>query len=332
MKLVVYDSAWGPLAPQLRESLEAEWDVVCGADDLDWLQRELPTADALLALRLPCQARGCAQRLRLFLFPGAGVMHTHPSELPAGCNLCNVYEHEIPVSEYVLMVVLMHLIEVERHLASFRRGRWEGNGRIGGVPHSEAYGRTLGLIGYGHIGQAVAARAKAFGMRVIAVRKNSASPPSGTAPDELFGPDGLPAVLAQSDFVVLACPLTDSTRGLIGPRELEQMRGSAMLINVARAELVEEEALYAALKDRRIAAAALDVWYQYPSTNDQFLHGSTFPFHELPNVVVTPHLSAWTGAMLARRGRAMAANLNRLAAGKPLERVILVGNGSLETH
>jgi phosphoglycerate dehydrogenase-like enzyme len=117
--------------------------------------------------------------------------------------------------------------------------------------------------------------------------------------------------------LVLACPLTPETRGLIGPAELARMRATASLINVARGEVVDEAALYEALRDRRIRSAAIDVWYQYPKDGVPRMP-SRFPFDKLDNIILTPHCSAWTERVVALRFRDIAANIDRLVAGEPL--------------
>lgn len=313
LKLVIYEPAWELFLPRLRPLLGGEWEIAANAGDHRWLLEQVADADALIALRLPPEALGTARKLRMLQFPGAGVMHSRPEELPAGCALVNVYEHEIPIAEYVMMAILMHVTQVRRSAALFEEGIWEGAGRLGGATHEEAYGKTLGIIGYGHIGRAAAARAVAFGMRVLAVSKRlDTSVP-------------LPRLLAESDFVLIACPLTEETRGMIGERELALMRPDGVLINVARAEIVDERALFEALRDRRIGGAALDAWYRYPSRPGERMHGSRHAFHDLENVLATPHMSAWTGALLDRRMAKVAENLTRLARGLPLERVVMVG-------
>jgi phosphoglycerate dehydrogenase-like enzyme len=323
MKLVVWDDCWSPYADMFRAHLGAEWRVeACGADR-EWLLGRLDDATALTALALPPDALPHARRLKAFLFPGAGLLNSDPSAYPDGCAVVNVYEHEIPVAEYVLMTMLLHATDLLSYRDSFRAGHWDGSGRVGGEPHGELAGRTVGLFGYGRIGQAVAARARAFGMRVAAVSKGRV-PASVPQPDFAAGPEGMAAVLQQSDFFVIAAPLTRETRGSIGDAELALLSRHAVLINVSRAEIVCEEDLYTALKSGRLAGAALDVWYRYPPPGETG-HGSHFPFHMLPNVICTPHYCAWSGAMIERRISRMAENLNRLSSGQPLESVVLTG-------
>jgi phosphoglycerate dehydrogenase-like enzyme len=321
MRALVWDGTGEDRAGLLRGYLATPWQVdglPAHAATGD-VVRALPDTDALIAASFPAGLRRSADSLKLVHCTGAGVDAFDIEALPAGCVLCNVHEHEIPIAEYVLLNVLLfstRLIERDRE---FREGDWTHSARMNGEFHEEAYGKTLGVIGYGHLGRAVAVRARAFGMRVIAVRRTSRADPEL---DWCAGMDGLGCLLAESDFVVIACPLTAETRSLLGERELGLMKRTAVLINPARAEIVDEAALYAALAERRIAGAALDVWYSYPDRADVRQHGSAYPFHRLDNVIITPHLSAWTRDMVERRYRRIAGNLDRLARGEPLARVV----------
>jgi phosphoglycerate dehydrogenase-like enzyme len=176
------------------------------------------------------------------------------------------------------------------------------------------------LIGFGHIGREIAVRAQAFGMEI---RVLSAHPPA-RKPQGIkswSGSGGLRALLQDSDFVVLACPLNEATRGLIGVEELKRMKRDACLINIARGPIVDESALYHALKRRQIRAAAIDVWYRYPKERERQMP-SKFPFHELQNVIMTPHASGWTNQTFGQRFRLIAENIDRLASGRTLLNVV----------
>jgi D-3-phosphoglycerate dehydrogenase len=181
------------------------------------------------------------------------------------------------------------LFDVARHLAaadaSMRRGEWTRSKFIG----TELSGRTFGIVGFGKIGQALASRLAGLQMRVIA------SDPFLTASDaERHGVElvELPLLLATADVVSLHVPLTRSTRGLIAAAELASMRPGAILLNVSRGGVVDETALAAALRDRHLAGAGLDVFEREPP------HGS--PLLEAPNVVLTPHLGASTAEAQVR--------------------------------
>jgi phosphoglycerate dehydrogenase-like enzyme len=123
-------------------------------------------------------------------------------------------------------------------------------------------------------------------------------------------------VLGQSDFVAITLSLSPETRGLLDERRLRLMRSSAYLINVARAEIVDEAALYRALATGGLAGAAIDVWYRYP-TKPGTAPPATEPFRELPNVIMTPHVSGWTEGMLQARAKLIADNIERTASGAP---------------
>src|SRR5262249_55044371 len=208
-----------------------------------------------------------ANRLKLVQVPGAGLDRIDRSALPAGTRLANVYGHEAGIAEYVLAAMLALTREFGRLDAALRRGRWESQWAVD-VAHPpvwpELAGKTLGILGYGRIGQALAHRACAFDMRILAIRQHVGQPdPSGIV--SVRGPDALDDVIARADYLALTLPLTSETRGLLGDAQLRSMKPTAILVNVSRAQIVDEDALYRALVERRIGGAALDVWYRYPT-------------------------------------------------------------------
>jgi phosphoglycerate dehydrogenase-like enzyme len=308
-RLVIWDDAWLPWSAEFERRLSPGWQIAAGSG-LPWLLQEVPSARALLATTLPVEARAFAEGLELMLYPGAGCSHISATDLPQGCLLTNVFEHATPVSEYVMATMLIHATRIVPTTAAMRSGSWDGSGRVGGEPHRELAGSTVGLFGFGQIGQAVATRAEAFGMNVLSVTRTRGS---------------LSEMLPECDYFVVAAPLTEETRGRIGVAELQLLPQHAYLVNVGRAEIVCEQALYNALASGAIAGAAIDVWYRYPPPG-QNGHGSRLPFHTLPNVICTPHYSAWTRPMIMRRIDRMSDSLRRLAEGAPLDRVVLEGS------
>ncbi|MGH6942917.1 MAG: 2-hydroxyacid dehydrogenase [Geminicoccaceae bacterium] len=254
--------------------------------------------------------------LRLLQVPAAGVDRIDFDALPAGCAVCNAFEHEIGIGEYVLAAMLHWTVDLACRSARFKAGSWADSLHFSAPFRPELAGRTLGLVGYGHIGQAVARRARGFDVRILAVTRTPRA--LEPAPDRLEGMDGLDDLLRASDFVVVACPLGEETRGLIGRERLALMRPDAVLINVARGPVVDEDALYEALRQRRIAGAVLDVWYRYARPGAPGLRPSRHPFHELDNVVMTPHCSGWTEGLIPRRFAVVADNIERLLDGRTL--------------
>ena len=274
--------------------------------------------DVIISLRY--SRKGSAvPPFRLLHVPGAGLDGIDFDSLPSACWVCNVFEHEIPIAEFVLLAMLRWEIRLEDMRRSFSPQTWSSVYR-NRVPHGELFGQTLGLIGFGRIGRAVAQRARAFGMRIMAIDVSVGD--AGELADELLQPRDLSRLLEESDFLIVACPLTESTRGMIGARELRVMKRTAVVINISRAEILKEEDLYEALRDTTISGAYLDVWYQYPVGVDDVVEPARFPFHELPNAVCTPHSSAWTSNLPGRRYAFIAKNLVRLQAGEPLLNVV----------
>jgi phosphoglycerate dehydrogenase-like enzyme len=321
MKAILHDRTVIRRRALLAERLTTEWTLasVPGDAGADALRTELAGADAFIGNVFSKELREAAGNLKLIHCVGAGVDGIAQASIPPGCTLCNVYEHEIPMAEHVMMTILVlatRLREIERR---FRQGDWTDSGRFDGQVHGEIHGKTLGLVGYGHIGRETARRAKAFGMRVAAVGRRPRSEPEL---DWYSTTHDLDRLLEMSDFLAIVCPLTDQTRGLIGEGQLRRLRPSAFLINVARAEIVEQEPLYRALRERWFAGAALDVWYDYPPAAGVRQHGSQLAFHELENVLVTPHSSAWTEPLLQRRLVRIAENLDHLARGEVLDRIV----------
>jgi phosphoglycerate dehydrogenase-like enzyme len=304
------------LAPSVCARLEMPCDVIVG-DEIGIVAR-LSEADVLVTLAFNREMAAAAKKLKLVQVPGAGLDRIDRSALPAGASLANVYGHEVGIAEYVIGAMLALTRGFCRIDAALRRGAWESQWGVGGSPPPpwpELAGKTLGILGYGRIGQALARRARAFDMDVCAIRRDvKRSEADGLS--LLGGPDALDEVLRRADYLAVTLSLNDETRGLIGERELSLMKPTAALVNVARAEIVDEDALYRALLERRIAGAALDVWYRYPKDAGPTLPAGR-PFHELDNVLMTPHVSGWTEGMLEARAKLIAENIQRTARGEP---------------
>jgi len=287
------------------------------ADEVE-IVAQLSAVDVLVTMAFTPAMGAAGRQLKLVQVPGAGLDRIDRAALPAGTWLANVYGHEIGIAEYMIGAMLALTRGFTRLDASLRQGHWESPWAVATPPPAlwpELAGKTLGILGYGRIGQCVARRAQAFDMAVWALRRDlTRSPTHGLA--LLGGPDALDEVLRHADYLAITLSLTEATRGLLGERELRLMKPSAMLMNVARAEIVDEAALYQALAQRTIAGAALDVWYQYPQGP-----GPTLParhaFQELPNVLMTPHVSGWTEGMLEARAQRIAENIHRAARGEP---------------
>ncbi len=304
------------LEPSVRARLRTPCDVILG-DEVGIISR-LSEVDVLVTLGFNHAMAAAAKKLKLVQVPGAGLDRIDRSAVPATTALANAYGHEVGIAEYVIGAMLAMTRSFWRIDASLRRGSWESQWAVGSSappPWPELAGKTLGILGYGRIGQALARRARAFDMDIRAIRRDVAS-----SQDDglvlLGGPEALDVVLRRADYLAVTLSLNDQTRGLLRERELALMKPTAVLVNVARAEIVDEDALYRALLERRIAGAALDVWYRYPK-EPRPTFPARRPFHELPNVLMTPHVSGWTEGMLEARAKLIAENIQRTARGEP---------------
>ena len=229
-----------------------------------------------------------------------------------------------PIAEHVLLMILAISRRLPQLLELQRERTWQP------LEGRELRDLTIGIVGYGSLGRAIASLVTAFGARVVAMRRHPDAPTSAPAPgatheDDVFavepqlarvyGPDGLHAMLAESDIVVLAAPLTPETDGLIDDAAIDAMQRDAWLINVARGRLVDDRALIRALADDRIGGVALDTFRDEPLP-------PASPLWELPNVIVTPHTSWSSARVLDRSIDLFCDNLRRFRAGEPLRNVV----------
>jgi phosphoglycerate dehydrogenase-like enzyme len=309
-------------AADLRPHLHEPHDVIglpIAAANSARYDATIEPDDVVVSLRFS-RPHAQAPPFRLLQVPGAGLDGIELDALRPSTALANVYEHEIPISEYVLARLLEWEIRAGQMRESFTPEAWPELYRRRS-PHGEVYGKAMGIVGYGRIGRAIAARASAFGIRTVAVDNAATSDNAAT----VVSTAQLPGVLAGADYLVIACPLTAQTTGLIDRAALRRMPRHAVLVNVSRAQIVDQNALYDALRDEDIAGAVLDVWYHYPgSAGDQDAPASR-PFWELPNAWCTPHSCAWTHQLAQRRYAFIAENINRLASGRPLLNLVRAG-------
>ena len=214
--------------------------------------------------------------------------------------------HTTPIAEYVICYILS-LYQGTFDLMNFQKeNKW------GRIKRREVKGKTLGIVGLGKIGKEIARKAKAFDMKVAGIKRK---PESVEFVDEVLGPHDLHGLLGKSDFVVISTPLTALTRNLISKKELEIMKHSAYLINIARGEIVEEKALIEALKNDKIKGAVIDVFEEEPLPEKSELW-------DTKNLIITPHIS-WLGEYTLERVIASVTdNIGRYIEGKEIKNIV----------
>lgn len=296
----------------LREAADGE--VVCTASRDEFLTR-LPEADVLCSYWVPRKWRELTSQLRWLQCSSAGVDNLLPTGiLDAGSGVVvttAVGIHATTIGEYVIGSMLMFNRRWPEMVRLQDRHVWPASVHWYNLEGRELVDRTIGIVGLGSIGRRVAHLAKAFGMRVLATRRSSHAGAPEEHVDQLYTMDRLHDLLKQSDYVVIAVPLTAETERLIGEPELRAMRSHAYLVNVARGRVLDEQALIRALREGWIAGAGLDVVENEPLAAES-------PLYTLPNVILTPHISGVSVHYDERLTALFADNLQRYRSGKPL--------------
>ncbi len=302
--------ASGEIRPTLPDEIRA---VAPSVDfrhhvDVAAMEAEIDRADVVASTNLSPAAFARAHRLKWIQSWAAGpdvLMYPQIVESPVIVTSCKG-NGAIPLAEHALMLMLMLDREMLRSLAAQGEQRWDR------FRHGELNGRTLGVIGTGYSGQDLAAKAKAFHMRVLGMRRTSADAPGF---DEVFPRERLHAFLGACDFLVVTAPLTDETRGMLGTEEFAAMKDGAFYICISRGGIAADNALLDALRSGKIAGAGLDAHDVEPLPE-----GS--PFWSLPNVIVTPHHGAVSAGTRHRGWDIFVENVGRYVRGEPLVNVV----------
>ena len=257
--------------------------------------------------------------LRLYQAGNAGVNGVKFNLLANGVTVCsNAGGYSDEVAEFTIGLMLAggkSIVKFDRELRSgaYKRQKLDDLGREAAFFR----GKTLGIVGYGGIGRSTARLARAFGMIVLAFGRHRVEE---SWVKQMSGRKGLMRLLADSDVVVLAVPLTKATKGMIGSEELAAMRRDAILVNVARGEVVQKQAIYDHLTRNRGFVYATDVWWPDGSGVESF--SPELPFLELENFIGTPHASGPSAIISGTVAKGVVDNLRRYYEGKPLRNVV----------
>jgi len=269
-------------------------------------------ADVIICMGLPYGSVNWSPRLKWVQAWSAGVDHMRGSGvIEAGLTVTNLAGiNSIPVAEHAMTLMLMLTRDIKGFMENARKKKW----RPTPTP-DELFGKTVGIVGLGGIGRQVAKMCRGFDMHVLAIRRSTVSRETGVqGVGELLPPSDLPYLLEHSDYLVLCCPLTPETEGLIGEGELRAMKPSAFLINVSRGEVVNEPVLKQALAENWIAGAGLDVFWNEPLEEES-------EFWDMPNVVMTSHRAGRSVRQEERSTSVFEDNLDRYLADQPLMNV-----------
>lgn len=269
--------------------------------------------------------------LRVLIIPWAGLpeeTHELMADFPQ-VSVHNLHHNEAPTAEMAIALLLAAARFVVPMDQALRRNDWTL--RYDPPPVVVLDGGTALILGYGAIGQRVARACQALGMRILATRRDLAAPAPADIAAEIYPPEALPELLSRANALIITLPLTEETRGLIGAEELALLPRGSLLVNIGRGPIVDEEALYDALKAGHLAAAGSDVWYNYPKGRETRRNTppSRFPFHELDNMVLSPHRGGALKSDYTERARMehLARLLNAVAQGQPAPNRIDLARG-----
>jgi phosphoglycerate dehydrogenase-like enzyme len=305
------------LGDRLKSYLQEEIEIITPEHGNDEeLIKLAKDVEVIVATRLSSVVAKAAQQLKLLQKTGAGVDDMPFKALPDDVWVANTSgSNPYPLAEGALALTLALAKKIVQRNKKFMKGRTGERGVL-------LKGKKAGIIGIGSIGQEVAKLLKGFDMKILGVKRHTDEALAEKMKLEFLGTSNdLSYVLSESDFVIITAPLTPETRGMIGEKEIGVMKPSAYIVNVGRAAIIQEEPLYQALKEERIAGAAIDVWWTPhwwdPLWNPKGRGPSRYPFWDLPNVICIPHEMSSTDSRSDKSLKIMVENILRIREGKP---------------
>lgn len=319
MKIILLGSMPATGAANLRSRLGTDHEIAVIADPAEVSSRiaEFKNTDVIVGGPLTDEIVANCPRLQLFHVFRGGIDGLGIELLPAHIKVANTFHHEIGVAEFAVAAMLVLTRKIITYDRTLRAGDWAGSVIRGEPPDQTTLaGKKAVIVGLGRIGSEIAIRARAFGMHLVAVSRRPDEP--SDLVDQRVGYDRLREVLPTVDYVVASCRLSSDTTGLFDKEVFSLMKESAIFVNVARGQVVNDGALYEAIRDGGIAGAAADVWNQMPANPKDPCFPSPHPLHEHANVLFSPNRSSWTWQMVEDRMRDVAENVNRIAAGESI--------------
>lgn len=266
--------------------------------------------------------------LKAILSLSVGFANFSPDMVPEGCLFANSFGHERPIADWVIMTMLMLSRDVVRRDKAFRTQTLRRIFEMGGMK-PDIRDATVGVIGLGRIGRSVVETCRKFDMKCLVAMRTpiSESEAQSAGIEHVYPIAELDQMLSECDYVVPTVPANTETTGMFGEAQFQAMKDTAFIINIARAELLDEQATYEALTNGTIAGAAIDVWWNeddlgLASGDPERQKWSEYPFWELENVIMSPHWSSFSTAMMAQKQLTLAQQVDRLNRGEPLINIV----------
>jgi lactate dehydrogenase-like 2-hydroxyacid dehydrogenase len=321
--LVCYGNS---VVARIKSILGSEASIIQSWNTAESMIEKGIDADAVISNRVPGEYIQTASNLKMIQTIGTGVNLVDLDAVRARGDIvvCNNHLNAVEVAEYAVMLLLAAAKQIIVSDKSFRKGEWL-HGWGGPQPNIELHGKTCLLLGFGTIGIEIVKRLKGFDMKIIAATKSGVARKSGLV-DAISSIDNAQSFVEESDFIILALPLTKESTNIVDDEFISWMKPTSILVNISRGQIIDEGALYNALKKRQILGAALDVWWDYPQAfGDTMAKGgpsNKYPFHELDNIVVSPHRAGYSDRVVQNLIPFAGQNVLRFIRGEKLQNVI----------
>ncbi len=288
---------------------------------------DLKDAKVLIGGKIPKEILNLAKNLKYVIVPWSGINIVNVDEIlkyHPQIRIINSHGNALTVAEYalaLLMAITKKIVESDRYL---RRGDW----RFRKVPSFPVVGKTITILGFGAIARKFVELIQGFRCKINVIKRDPTTFPNKyrNIVNFIGGRENLTDILPKTDYLMIMMPLTKATEGYIGRKEIELLKPTSIIVNIARGKIIDEKALYDALVQKKIAAAALDVWYIYPGKksgkSEKNCAPSSFPFWELDNVVMSPHRAYNCLERTELHWQDVVNSLNDIAQGKTPKNIV----------
>ena len=314
VKPKVWEKVFNELNKKAKLNLEF---IIPETDERENIKKYLKEVEVVISGTFSEEDLEKAKKLKLIQIPFAGVDKLDFSLYKnyPDIFICNIHTNKTAVAEHAFALILALAKNIVINDRDLRLGRWHGFSTK--EPTVQLQGKSLGIIGLGSIGWEIVKIGHALGMKVFALKRKIEDKDlkKKNILEFLGEKKDLVKVIKESDFIVIAVPLTKETSGLIGEKELMLMRGK-YLINISRGIVIDEEALFKSLKEYHLAGAAIDTWYQYPTSEQRKALPSKYAFHKLNNIIMSPHTAGYTDRALEENIKSVFDNIVKIYYGE----------------
>lgn len=326
---MVNQDYWLEMLEKFNKKGQLPLNFIFLAPEKDEQKKQISKAEVIVGGELTEEDLRIAKNLKLFQIPFAGVdkVNLEVFKKFPKIMICNTHGNNHAVSEHAICLLLALAKNLVNNDRDLRKGKWHGF--VTKETTIQLHGKNLGIIGLGSIGLEIAKKALSFGMNIYAIKRSFQK---GEKLDKKYGltflgdHEQLEYVIEKSDFIIIAVPLTAKTENMINGNILKLMKGK-FIINIGRGNVINEKALYQNLKNGNLAGAAIDTWYQYPNKSHREVIPSKYPFHELSNIIMTPHNAGYSDRAIEENILSVYKNIVRVFYGEEPKNKVNISEG-----